>query len=83
MVAPLPSLHRLTTSRNRRRCGGSTGPRSTPWLAPPSTHQQGSSTPKPASSLRRDAATGSAVDDPAVDLALLEMAANRTALDPG
>jgi ATP-dependent exoDNAse (exonuclease V) alpha subunit len=29
---------------------------------------------------RRD---GSAVDDPAVDLALLEMAANRTALDPG
>ncbi len=54
----LPSSHRLTTSRNRMRCGGSTGRRSTPSPAPPSTHHNGSSTPRPASSPRPDAATG-------------------------
>jgi conjugative relaxase-like TrwC/TraI family protein len=40
------------------RCGGSTGHRCTPWLAPASTHQQGSSTPRSASSPRPDDATG-------------------------
>ena len=74
---------RLTTSRNRRCCGGLTGPRSIPSPAPPSTHRNGSSTPRRrlvAAAGRRD---GSAVDDTAVDLALLEMAANGTALDAG
>jgi conjugative relaxase-like TrwC/TraI family protein len=40
------------------RCGGSTGHRCTPWPAPASTHQQGSSTPRSASSPRPDDATG-------------------------
>src|SRR5215207_5855255 len=70
----LPSPH-LTTSRNRRCCGGSTGRRSTPSPAPTSTPRSGSSTPRPVSSRRRDVA--------AVDLALLEMAATGTALDAG
>ena len=48
----------LTTSRSRRRCGGSTGPRSTPSPAPPATPRSGSSTPRPVSSQRRDVATG-------------------------
>ena len=49
----LPWPHRLTTSRNRRCCGGSTGPRSTPSPAPPSTPRSGSSTPSGAFSSRR------------------------------
>ena len=54
----LPWPHRLTASRNRRRCGGSTGRRSTPWPVPTSTRRSGSSTPSSASSPPRDAATG-------------------------
>ena len=79
----LPWPHRLTTSRNRSRCGGSTGRRSTPSPAPTSTPRSGSSTPNSASSPPPDAATGQSVDESAVDLALLEMAANGTALDAG
>ena len=79
----LPSPHRLTTSRNRRRCGGSTGPRSTPSPAPTSTPRSGSSTPNSASSPPPDDATGQPSTQSAVDLALLEMAANGTALDAG
>ena len=79
----LPSPHRLTTSRNRRRCGGSTGRRSTPSPAPTSTPRSGSSTPSPVSSPRRDVAAVQSVEQTAVDLALLEMAANGTALDAG
>ena len=73
----------MTTSRNRRRCGGSTGRRSTPSPAPTSTPRSGSSTPSSASSPPPDAATGQSVDTTAVDLAVLEMAANGTALDAG
>ena len=65
------------------RCGGSTARRSTPWPAPTSTPRNGSSTPSSASSPPPDAATGQSVDETAVDLALLEMAANGTALDAG
>ena len=54
IVDLLPSPH-LTTSRNRSRCGASTGRRSTPSPAPPSTPRSGSSTPRPVSS-RRDSA---------------------------
>ena len=79
----LPWPHRLTTSRNRRCCGGSTGRRSTPSPAPTSTPRSGSSTPSPVSSPRPDVATGASVEQTAVDLALLEMAANGTALDAG
>ena len=48
----------VTASRNRKRCGGSTGRRSTPWPAPTSTRRSGSSTPNSASSSPPDAATG-------------------------
>ena len=54
----LPWPHRLTTSRNRMRCGGSTGRRSTPSPAPTCTPRSGSSTPSSASLPPRDAATG-------------------------
>ena len=73
----------LTTSRNRRCCGGSTGRRSTPSPAPTSTPRSGSSTPRPVSSRRRDVAAVRPSMQAAVDLALLEMAANGTALDAG
>ena len=78
-----PLSHHGTTSRNRMRCGASTGRRSTPWPGPTSTRRNGSSTRNGAWSSPRDAATGRVVDESAVDLALLEMAANRTALDAG
>ena len=52
------SRRAMTTSKNRRRCGGSTGPRSTPSPAPTSTPHSGSSTPKPVSSRQPDDATG-------------------------
>jgi hypothetical protein len=54
----LPWPRRTTASRSRRCCGGSTGPRSTPWLAPPSTPRSGSSTPRLVSSPPPDDATG-------------------------
>ena len=80
----LPWPRRATASRNRRRCGGSTGRRSTPSPAPTSTPRSGSSTPSRASSPPPDAATGAVRrSESAVDLALLEMAANGTALDAG
>ena len=56
IVGLLPWPHRLTTSRNRSRCGGSTARRSTPSPAPPSTPRSGSSTPRPVSLRRRDVA---------------------------
>ena len=79
----LPSSRRVTTSRNRRRCGGSTGRRSTPSPAPTCYTSQrilDAEQRLVAAAGRRD---GSAVDQVAVDLALLEMAANGTALDAG
>ena len=54
-----PWPHRVTASTNRRRCGGSTGRRSTPSPAPTSTPRSGSSTPSNASSPPPAAATGS------------------------
>ena len=60
-----------------------TDPRSTPWPAPTSTPRSGSSTPSSVSSPRPAAATAQSSTESAVDLALLEMAANRTALDAG
>ena len=65
------------------RCGGSTGRRSTPWPGPTSTRRSGSSTRNGAWSSTAGRRDGSAVDESAVDLALLEMAANGTALDAG
>ncbi len=84
-IAGLLSLAapRSTASRSRRRYGGSTAHRSTPSPAPTSTPRSGSSTPRPASSPRPDDATGQPSTQTAVDLALLEMAANGTALDAG
>ena len=79
----LPWPRRVTASRNRRCCGGSTARRSTPSPAPTSTPRSGSSTPSSASSPPPDVATGQSVDETAVDLALLEMAANGSALDAG
>ena len=57
--------------------------RSTPSPAPTSTPRSGSSTPSSASSPPPAAATGQSSTQSAVDLALLEMAANGTALDAG
>ena len=72
IAGPLRWPHRLTTSRNRRRCGGSTGRRYTPWPAPTSTPRRESSTPSSASSPRPAARDGHVVAESAVDLALLE-----------
>jgi AAA domain len=75
--------HRLTTSRNRMPCGGSTGRRFTP-LAGADLY----TSPRILNAEQRLVAAagrgdGPVVDESAVDLALLEMAANRTALDAG
>ena len=79
----LPWPRRTTTSRNRRRCGGSTARRSTPSPAPTSTPRSGSSTPRPRLVAAAGRRGGASVEQAAVDLALLEMAANGTALDAG
>ena len=79
----LPWPHRMTGSRNRRRCGESTAPRSTPSPAPTSTPRSGSSTPRPRLLAAAGRRGGASVEQAAVDLALLEMAANGTALDAG
>ena len=78
-----PSPHHVTASRNRKRCGGSNGSSVyTVAGADLYTSQRilDAETRLVAAAGRRD---GSAVDESAVDLALLEMAANRTALDAG
>jgi hypothetical protein len=83
IVAPLPSSHRLTPSRNRMPWDASTGPRSTPSPAPTCTPRSGSSTPNSrllTAAGRRGLVT---IEQAAVDLAVLEMAANGTALDAG
>ena len=49
IAGPSPWLHRLTTSRNRKRCGA-TEPRSTAWPVRISTPRSGSSTPSCVSS---------------------------------
>jgi hypothetical protein len=78
----LPWVRHTMASRNRRCCGGSTGPRSTPSPAPPYT-----STRILDAEARLLAAAGrgggASVEHAAVDLGLLEMAANGTALDAG
>ena len=79
----LPWPHRLTTSRNRRRCGGSTAHRSTPSPAPTLYTSQRILDAEQrllTAAARHD---GASVESTAVDLALLEMAANGTALDAG
>ena len=78
-----PSPHRVTASRNRMRCGGSTAPRSTPWPVPTSTPRNESSTPSRVSSPPRAAATGQPSTSRRSIWPLLEMAANSTALDAG
>src|SRR5215213_2451587 len=79
----LHSSRRLTTSRNRKCCGGLTGRRSTPSPAPAlytSTRILDAERRLVAAAGRRG---GASVEQAAVDLALLEMAANGTALDAG
>jgi AAA domain len=71
---------RTTPSRSRRCCGASTDPRSTPWPGLTSQRILDAERRLVISAGRRD---GSAVNESAVDLALLEMAANSTALDAG
>ena len=83
IIDRLPWPRRTTASRNRKCCGESTGPRSTPSPAPTSTPRSGSWTPSNASSPPPDDATGQPSTTAAVDLALLEMAANGSALDAG
>jgi hypothetical protein len=41
IAALLPSPRRMSTSKNRMRCGGSTGHRSIPWPTPLSTPRSG------------------------------------------
>ena len=73
--------HHMTALRNRMRCGARTDPRSTPSPAPTYTSQRIlDAEQRLAVAGIRD---GTVVDRTVVDLALLEMAASGTALDPG
>ena len=83
MLGRLHSPHHVTASTNRKRCGASNGSSVyTVAGADLYTSQRilDAEQRLVIAAGRRD---GSAVDESAVDLALLEMAANRTALDPG
>jgi hypothetical protein len=83
-VEVVTPLGERTGDRGARSfCAGSTGRRSTPWLAPPSTPRSGSLTPDKRLLTAAGRLDGTSVEQPAVDLALLEMAAKGTALDAG
>src|SRR5215207_9822082 len=83
IAGPSPLSRRVMASTNHQRCGARTDPRSTPWPVPTCTHRSGSSTPSSASLPPAGRRDGPVVDESAVDLALLELAANQTALDAG
>ena len=82
-ATPSPCSHPPTASPNPTRCAAPTAPASTRSPAPPATPPAGSWPPSSASSTPPDARGGHRAPTPAVDLALLEAAANGTALNPG
>ena len=73
----------MTASRNRRHCGESTGHSVYTVAGADLYTSQADPRRRAAPRHRRGRRDGSAVDETAVDLALLEMAANGTALDAG
>ncbi len=83
MVGLSPLSRRVTVSRNRKCCGVPTAPRSTRWpVADLYTSQRilHAEQRLVAAAGRGD---GPLVDESSVNLALLELAANKTALDAG